>query len=429
MTRTASPRTLGDVPPQLGVGPVLALATAEGETTTATRTSADVYVYGNIGGWFGVDADDFVRDVAGLDVDQLVVHLNSPGGDAFEGVAIANVLRAHRAHVVVRVDGMAASAASVVAMAGDEVVMGIGSQLMVHDPWIYAGGNAADLEAVVRRLHSSGDSLAGTYAAKAGGTPAEWREVMKAETWYTPEEAVAAGLANRVAAADEVATAEGEQITPGESSSDWWSFWDQLSATDRFDLSGFRFPGREHAPPPAMPGRTTPAASAVGQPNPPRGGGAVPTFLDNVRQRLGVAADADETTALAALDEALEERGETTQGALPDGVVAVDQATLDQMRTDAELGRAAHARQAREDRERLVAAAVADGRIPPARREAWITMLAADPGAAEQLAGLARGTVPVAARGHDHDAPDDDEDAPSLQAGADLYNSRNGKKG
>jgi ATP-dependent protease ClpP protease subunit len=396
--------------PWYRVGPVLALAEGEPappavEGGTATSSTADVYVFDTIGGWFGMTADDFVRDVATLDVDQIVLHLNSPGGDASEGVAIANVLRAHRARVEVRVDGLAASAASVIAMAGDEVVMSIGSQLMVHDAWGYAMGNAAEMTQAQRMLDSTSDALASTYAAKAGGTTAEWRDVMRAETWYTAEEAVAAGLADRVAAADEVGTAAGEQVTPGGSGGLFWDMWDSLAKPDRFDLSAFTYAGRDHAPDPRMPGRSTPAASAAGRSTDERSG-AVPTFLDDVRQRLGVAAEADEVTVLTALDEALEERaddenegegGDGGQAELPEGAVVVDAAALAQLRADAELGRNAHARQEREDRESLVDAAIGDGRIAPSARADWLRSLENDPGghARTTLASLPKGLIPV----------------------------------
>ncbi|MDN5858585.1 MAG: Clp protease ClpP, partial [Pseudonocardia sp.] len=206
----------GERPSWYRLGPVQALADPDADDGVSTSSStADVYLFDVIGGWMGATAEDFVTDVASIDVEQLVVHLNSPGGDASEGVAIANVLRAHKARVIVRVDGMAASAASVVAMAGDEIVMGIGSQFMIHDAWALAIGDAADMAAAQRMLDSTSNALASTYAARAGGTVDEWRAVMKAETWYSAEEAVTAGLADRVAAADEVGTAEGEQITPG----------------------------------------------------------------------------------------------------------------------------------------------------------------------------------------------------------------------
>lgn len=392
-------------------------ALAEGQTTTepaegVPADSADVYLFGSIGGFLGVTAKDFVRDVGSLDVGRIVLHLNTPGGDALEGVAIANVLRAHRARVIVRVDGLAASAGSVIAMAGDEVVMGIGSQLMVHDPWGITIGDAAEVTAFARRLDATGDSLASTLAAKAGGTTEQWREVMRAETWYTAGEAVTAGLADRVATADETGTAEGEQVTPGGNRS-FWDLWDSLDQ-DAFDLSAFAYQGRQNAPEPAMPGRQTPAASAAG-PTEQEGSRAV-AFSDEqlttMRQRLGVADDADETTILAALDEALDEQ--TTpppaRPALPDGVVAVEQTTLDQLRADAQLGRDAHERQEREDRERHVDAAIADGRIAPARREAWLTRLGADAGELATLQALEPGlAVPVGApRGHDGTQAQDD---------------------
>lgn len=398
MTRrlfAAAPR---ERPPWYQVGPVMALAAPADAPVDAppSSTTADVYVYDVIGGWFGMTADDFVRDVASLDVDQLVLHLNSPGGDASEGVAIANVLRAHRARVVVRVDGLAASAASVIAMAGDEVVMGIGSQLMVHDAWGYAQGNAAEMAQAQRMLDSTSDALASTYAAKTGGTAAAWREVMKAEAWYSAEEAVAAGLADRVAAADEVGTAEGEQVTPGAGGfGDFWGMWDSLADPQRFDLSAFTYAGREHAPAPVMPKRSTPAASAVG-PNEKEGEAVALSDdeLSTIRQKLGVAEDADGSALIGALDEALAERAEPA-AALPEGVSAIDTAQLEELRAAASLGREAHARQARDDRQALVAAAVADGRIAPARRDAWLSQLEADPGAAETLASLEKGLIPV----------------------------------
>ncbi|MEV1295786.1 head maturation protease, ClpP-related [Pseudonocardia sp. NPDC049635] len=389
--------------------PSAVVALAEGETAAEpsepSTTSADVYLFGSIGGFLGVTAKDFVRDVGSLDVERIVLHLNTPGGDALEGVAIANVLRAHKARIEVRVDGMAASAGSVIAMAGDEIIMGIGSQMMVHDPWGITIGNAAEVAAFGRRLDATGDSLASTLAAKAGGTTAEWREVMRAETWYTADEAVAAGLADRVAAADETGTAEGEQITPGGNRS-FWDLWDSIDE-DAFDLSAFAYQGRQHAPAPAMPGRQTPAAAAVGTPE--GEGSRTVAFSDEqlttMRRRLGLAVDADEATIVAALGEALDEQAApaaTARPALPEGVVTIEAAALEQLQTDARAGRDALARQQRDDRERLVAAAVNDGRIPPARREAWVNMLAADSGAAETLASLPKGLVPVGEpTGHD----------------------------
>jgi ATP-dependent protease ClpP protease subunit len=415
--------------PWYHVGEVLALVEPPPEgVDTAPASTADVYVFDTIGGWMGVSADDFVRDVAALDVDQIVLHLNTPGGEATEGVAIANVLRAHRARVVVRVDGLAASAGSVIAMAGEEVVMGLGSQMMIHDPWTVSIGDAAEMLATQRMLDSTADAMADTYAGKAGGTAAQWREVMRAETWYTAAEAVAAGLADRVAAADETGTAEGEQVTPGYSGGGFWGLWDSLSQPDRFDLSAFTHAGRAHAPAPAMPGRRLPAASAAGRSTTERNG-SMPTFLEDVQQRLGVAAGADEATILAALDEALDERaegeeesdvekpdepaepnGDDDEGADDDeadaAVKQVDARQLTRLQADARLGREAHARQQREDRERLVEAAVSDGRIAPASRDGWLRSLASpqsEVSARTTLAALEKGLYVGPAKGYTGD--------------------------
>lgn len=390
--------------PWYHIGPVLALAKIEAKPETSgkrddnekTPTSADVYVFEGIGGWFGVTSSDFVRDVASLDVDELVLHLNSPGGVASEGVAIANVLRAHRAKVTVRVDGLAASAASVIAMAGDEVIMGVGAQMMIHDPWSLAIGNAAELAKEQRALDSVGDSIAATYAAKAGGASADWRAVMQAEAWYTAEEAVEAGLADRVAAPDEVATAKGDQVTPGARSGGLWDAWDSLSRPDRHDLSAFSYAGRAAAPAPPMPARVTPAADAARTDK--KEGGCGVAFSDEqlstLRQHLGLADDADEQAIYAAAI-APRPEPEPAVAKLPAGVVAVSQAALATLEADAKLGREAHARQEREDRAALVEAAIGDGRIPPADREHWCGLLAESPGAAQTLASLRKGLVPV----------------------------------
>lgn len=390
-----------------------------GKADTAPAPTADVYLFGRIGGWAGVTAKDFQRDVGSLDVSQIVLHLNTPGGDALEGVAIANVLRAHKARIVVRVDGLAASAGSVIVAAGDEVVMGLGSQIMVHDPWTVTLGDAAEMEAAARMLHSTALALASTLAAKAGGTTDEWRAVMRTETWYTAEEAVTAGLADRVAAADETGTAEGEQITPG--GGGWfWDLWD-MAPEETFDLSDFTYAGRAAAPEPAMPGRQTPAAHAGSPPIQERSRAVAfsDEQLNTMRERLNLAADADEAAIFAAITADPDPQTSQPQQAeqapadrqLPDGVVAIDQSQLEELREQARLGAEARAEQETTARTSLVDAAVRDGRISAARREHWISALAADPGCGEVLAGLERGLVPVdGPKGHDGD----------LQAAADT---------
>ncbi|WP_311878672.1 head maturation protease, ClpP-related [Microbacterium forte] len=168
-------------------------------TTDEDTRAATVHLYGVVGGyWGGIDADELVPAIRSLDVDTLQVYVNSPGGDVYDGIAIRNALRQHKARIVVNIDGLAASAASFIACAGDEVVMGENAEIMIHDAWSYAVGNAEDMRNKGADLDRVSDNIAAMYAAKAGGDAPAWRELMKAETWYSASEAVAAGLADRL---------------------------------------------------------------------------------------------------------------------------------------------------------------------------------------------------------------------------------------
>lgn len=166
--------------------------------TNKTDVEAEIYVYDEIGGW-GVQAGEFATALRGLgDVKSLTVRINSPGGDYFDGVAIHNMLSQHKATVNVVIDGLAASAATIVAMAGDTIRIGQGGQMMIHDALVATVGNAQDLREMADNLDRTSEDIAAMYAKRAGGTATEWRDRMRAETWFTAEEAVAAGLADEV---------------------------------------------------------------------------------------------------------------------------------------------------------------------------------------------------------------------------------------
>lgn len=169
--------------------------TADGDT--------ELYIYDVIdswGGYWGISAQDVVAALQGAG--SVTVHINSPGGEVFEALAIYATFRAHTGKVTMRVEGWAASAASMVAMAGNEVVMEPNAMLMIHDAWSYAFGNAADLRQEADVLDKTSQNIATMYQAKAGGTADEWRAAMKAETWYTADEALAAGLADTINAVE-----------------------------------------------------------------------------------------------------------------------------------------------------------------------------------------------------------------------------------
>jgi ATP-dependent protease ClpP protease subunit len=152
------------------------------------------------GEWWGMSAKEFARTLDELPghIATIELLINSPGGDAFDGMAIVNVLRAHKARTVAVVQGLAASAASFIACAADELVMAPNSTLMIHDAWGVCMGNADDMLEFGSVLDKLSDNIADIYAVKSGDDVADIRAAMKAEAWYSAEDAVAANLADRV---------------------------------------------------------------------------------------------------------------------------------------------------------------------------------------------------------------------------------------
>lgn len=174
---------------------------------TVEETTAQMYLYDVIdswGGFWGISAAEFAEALTTLpaNVDTIHLRINSPGGEVFEAIAIKNLLAGHGAKVVAIVDGLAASAASFIATAADETVMGENTELMIHDAHVMARGNADEFRSLAEDLDRVSDNIASIYAKKAGTELAEWREVMKAEKWYGAQDAVDAGLADRVGTAD-----------------------------------------------------------------------------------------------------------------------------------------------------------------------------------------------------------------------------------
>ncbi|KQY27188.1 hypothetical protein ASD31_03110 [Rhizobium sp. Root482] len=135
---------------------------------------------------------------------EVFVDLNSPGGDFFEGVAIYNALRSHPKKVTIRILGLAASAASVIAMAGDEIQIGKAGFLMVHNAWVVAIGNRHDLAEAAKTMEPFDDAMATVYSDRAGVKKTKAAEWMDNETWFNGEQAVAEGLADSFLPADQV---------------------------------------------------------------------------------------------------------------------------------------------------------------------------------------------------------------------------------
>lgn len=197
----------------------------------ASSDTTVVEIMDEIGGWWGVTAKDFISQLKEIETPKIELHINSPGGEVFDGVAIYNALKNHDAEVTVYVDALAASAASFIAQAGDKIIMSKGSTMMIHDGLAFCVGNEKDMLDTANVLSKISNNIAELYADRAGGTTEEWRALMREEVWYTASEAVDAGLADEVASS----TAPAEAV----------------AATNKWDLSIFNHAGRADAPSPA----------------------------------------------------------------------------------------------------------------------------------------------------------------------------------
>jgi len=165
-------------------------AKADGEPETLA-------IYDEIGLW-GVQAKDFRTSLANVKSAVINVEINSPGGDVFAGLSIYNMLRASGKEIVVKVMGVAASAASLIAMAGDKIQMPKNTMMMIHNPWSFAMGNADELRDTADTLDKIGASLLGTYVAKTGMAEAEMKALLAKDTWLTADEALEMGFATEI---------------------------------------------------------------------------------------------------------------------------------------------------------------------------------------------------------------------------------------
>lgn len=166
-------------------------------------TRADVLIYGDIGdSWAeeSVTASKFVRDFMGLQADEVTIRINSIGGSVPDGIAIHNAIRRHDGKKIVVVDGLAASIASLIAMAGDSVEMADNATMMIHAPWTFAAGNSAQLRETADVLDTWASAMATSYARKTGKSQQDMLALLTdgQDHWFTASEAVAAGFADGV---------------------------------------------------------------------------------------------------------------------------------------------------------------------------------------------------------------------------------------
>lgn len=363
-------------------------------------TVATIRMYGPIdsyGGWWGISAGDVsdVLDNLPDSVTQIILRINSPGGEVWEAMSILNMFRAHTASVTAVVDGIAASAGSFLAVGCDETVMSPGSQMMIHSPLTWDYGNAADLRKTAEVLDSVEESIITIYRDKAGESA--WGELLAAETWYTAQEAVAAGLADRVAVVKDA----GETLTPGAEEPDLVlvpAEGDEVD--DIFEAARARLGWHPTgaAAPTKLPSSTEPGTTRETETL-----DMSDTFLAYVRDRLGVPeAEASEETVKAALDEVLTEQADApVHNVVPAGAVVMDAAQHKKLVDDAAAGRAAREQQISDRRDGIVKAALDSGRIAPSSADGWRTQLDNDEeGISALLASFPANTIPVEEIGH-----------------------------
>jgi ATP-dependent Clp protease, protease subunit len=174
----------------------------------AKAKSAEIWIYEDIGsGWFGgLSAKQFADDLKRLGaLDEIILRLNSPGGDVFDGIAIYNTLKANPARVVVYIDGLAASIASVIAMAGDEIHIADNAMMMIHPAWGLAIGNSEEMRKTADMLDKVDASIVATYVKRTGMEEEKVKALMADETWMTAREALDYGFVDDITDALEIA--------------------------------------------------------------------------------------------------------------------------------------------------------------------------------------------------------------------------------
>lgn len=170
---------------------------------TKDEKVGELMIYGPISSdsWWGdeITPKNFKTDLDSLgDISDLHVYINSDGGDVFAGQAIHSMLKRHKAKVTVHVDGLAASIASVIVMAGNVVHMPSNSMMMIHNPWTWTYGNSAELRKIADAMDKIGESIIAVYQEKTGMTEKKIKEIMDAETWLTAKDAKKLGFADEI---------------------------------------------------------------------------------------------------------------------------------------------------------------------------------------------------------------------------------------
>lgn len=383
-------------------------------------TVAQIDIYDEIDWLWGVTARDFRNQLQALpdSVTTIDLHINSPGGDVYEAIAIMNTLRQHSAQVVTTVDGYAASSAGFIAVgASDKLIVSENAEIMAHLPWAIMVGDATDMRKMADDLERIGKNIASIFAARAGGSVDEWMDVLTAETWWSAEESVEAGIADEVLA------------NPKRDA--------ESDAKNRFDLSVFNHAGRSAAPAPRIPQahNETPQpveAEATNGKEP-----IVASLNESALQKLGLDAEADEAAVEAAIDALTVEQSppaepgidEVAKVAAKFGMTMVNTAKFDQMEATVADLTAVRDGQIRAENEAAITNALATGRIDATSADTWRGELAKNRDGTLALLNTlpANKAVPVNEIGHGVSREETPEDAEQASVYALITGQNYGK--
>jgi ATP-dependent Clp endopeptidase proteolytic subunit ClpP len=163
---------------------------------------AEIWIYEFIGEDYwtgeGITAKSFQKELSGITASQIDLHINSPGGEVFDGITIYNLLKQHKATITTYIDGLAASIASVIALSGDTVIMAENALMMIHNPWGFSMGDADTMRKMAETLDKVAGSILLAYTEKTGMDDAEMRQMMADETWMSAQEAIDMGFADQI---------------------------------------------------------------------------------------------------------------------------------------------------------------------------------------------------------------------------------------
>jgi len=399
-------------------------AKADGSSVSRRAT---IHINDVIGASFffgGVDAAELIREIDELDVDELDVRINSEGGSAYDGLAIANAIMRNDASTTTYVDGLAASAASLIALAGDTVVMSKYGQMMLHNSRGGLMGTADELRDYAKFLDGLNASMADFYADRAGGDAKDWAKAMARETWYRADEALAAGLVTEV---DDTTRREDVEAA--------------VAAALARPTAQFRYAGRQAAPAPTSARVDSTKAKPQAAVN-DRQKEAPVADKKTLAESLGLAADATEEDIIKATRDALgvadDDTGDSGSGAdsgtdadsvdtgdsgdggtevaaqeLAAAVASAQKAggvfipaeRLARLEKQAGEGAAAHAAQVAAAHDAKLETAIAQGKILPTEKPKYAALMKADEvtttALLEQIPAEAR--APISEIGHSLD--------------------------